>query len=125
MGSSKKWKNIGRGILGVSTFGASELAYGAYKGFKGMAKSADNAYMAQARALQEQTAAIKQAANASNAVQVVNNPTATQQNVDTNAQINAANEDTLRRRRMTMANTYNSNSRLYGSLTGGKSILGG
>lgn len=122
MGSSVK--NVTRGVLGVATGGLSEVAYAGYKAMKGAGGSADNAYQAQAAALQQQIDAMKSSAEAQTTVQVSNNPGATQQNVAQNAQLNAANEEALRRRRVALSSTYNNASRLYGALTG-KSVLGG
>lgn len=114
----KKVKKVANTALNAATLGV----WGAIKGSGG---SADNAYAEQEKALQAQIDAMKESANAATTVQTSIDPAAIQQNTAQNAQINAANEEAARRRRATLAGTYNTNSRLYGALTGGKNILGG
>lgn len=117
MGKAKK---VTRVALGIATLGGSEI----YRALKGTGGSADNAYNAQAAAIQQQIDAMKSSADAQVTVQTSSDPAATQQNIAQNAQINAANEEAARRRRMALAATYGGSSRLYGALTG-KQILGG
>lgn len=87
-------------------------------------KAQRQAAEAQAKALEDQIAAMKQSELANTTVQVSTDAATVRQNVDENARINVENDDTLRRKRASLASTYNTRGGIYGSMTG-KNILGG
>lgn len=115
MGSSGK--KVVKKVANVATLGV----YGA---MNKASRAAAASYDAQEAAIREQIDAMKASEAANVTVQAASDPTATMQNAAANSAIQAENEDALRRRRLSLQNTYNSSSRLYGALTG-KNVLGG